>query len=369
MAAAALVAAPLAVSAPDASATSSSAGAASQALNVYNHMTVRQRVGQLFMIGVPTAAPSHSLATSLRRDDADNVYLTGTSGASAAGIARDTASLSQVLTQHGVKPFIGTDQEGGYVQRLHGPGFSRIPTQLAQGRLTSTTLQRRAHGWAGQLRRAGLTMNLAPVADTVPASIGTRNQPIGSIDREFGSHSGTVRRAVSASVTGWESNGIAATLKHFPGLGRASGNTDTAPHVTDPTRANDAYLHPFADGIAAGAQFVMTSSAFYPHIDAAHQACFSSEIITKLLRHNLHFDGIVISDSFGARSLTSVRLSQRGVRFIEAGGTMILDSAVSQLHSMATGIRNTMKSSAHFTALVKTAVLHVLTMKARDHLL
>jgi beta-N-acetylhexosaminidase len=170
-------------------------------------------------------------------------------------------------------------------------------------------------------------------------------------------------------VKGWQANGIAATLKHFPGLGRASGNTDDTSHVTDPTRINDTYLHPFADGIKAGAQFVMVSSAFYPHIDATHQACFSSKIINTLLRHNLHFDGIVITDSFGARSLDSVRLSQRGVRFIEAGGTMILDSAVSQLHSMAGGIMSTMKSSAHFAALVKAAVLRVLTMKARDHLL
>lgn len=161
VAAAALFASALVVSAPDASATSSSSAAA-EALSVYNHMTARQRVGQLFMIGVPTAAPSRSSVMSLRRDDAGNVYLTGTSSASTAGIAQDTVGLSRVLTQHGVKPFIGTDQEGGYVQRLRGAGFSRIPTQLAQGRLASPTLQRRAHGWAGQLRRAGLNMNLAP---------------------------------------------------------------------------------------------------------------------------------------------------------------------------------------------------------------
>ena len=110
-------------------------------------------------------------------------------------------------------------------------------------------------------------------------------------------------------------------------------------------------------------------AAFYPHIDVAHRACFSKTVMTTLLRHDLHFTGIVITDSFSAASLAGVRPSKRGVRYIKAGGTMVLDSGTADLHPMASGILHKMHSSEHFRALVRTAVLRVLTMKAQDHLL
>src|SRR5206468_2172420 len=112
-----------------------------------------------------------------------------------------------------------------------------------------------------------------------------------------------------------ESRHVAVTLKHFPGLGRATGNTDLAKHVTDPTTRHDRYLAPFQEGVAAGAPFVMVSLATYPHIDRGRPACFSSTVMTTMLRDTLGFDGVVISDSFHAVAVRSVAPAKAAIRF------------------------------------------------------
>ncbi len=350
-------------------ATAASASARSLATAAYARMTPRERVGQLFLLGVPSTVPSPAELRSLHRDAAGNVYLAGTTHAGVRRVHHITAILGSRLRHDGVAPFIGTDQEGGEVQRLHGPGFSAMPTALRQGGLRPPVLRRRTQVWGQQLRRAGLNLNLAPVAATVPAGVGARNQPIGRYYREFGHTVHRVRHHVYAAVRGWQSSGIAATVKHFPGLGRASGNTDTDRYVTDPTRAGRPYLLPYRAGIAAGAQFVMVSSAVYPHIAPHRRACFSYKIIHGLLRDGSKFHGIVVSDSFSAASIAGVPPRLRATRFLRSGGTMILDSSPAQLHPMAAGVLQAARADPHFAAVVKSDVLRVLTTKARDGLI
>jgi beta-N-acetylhexosaminidase len=268
-----------------------------------------------------------------------------------------------------VRPFVGADQEGGLVQHLRGPGFSRMPSAVEQGKLRPRALRRDAHRWGRQLRAAGVNLDLAPVADTVPASIGTRNKPIGRLHREYGHTPKRVSTHVAAFVNGMENAKVETAVKHFPGLGRASGNTDDRRRVTDPTRAGSRYLHPYEAGVTAGARFVMVSSAIYPNIDPRTRACFSEAIIRGLLRHQLGFRGIVVSDSLSAKSVNWLRPGQRAVRFFDAGGTMVLDTAASRLPGMVSAVRSKMRHSDRFAARIHHNVMRVLVAKARAGLI
>ncbi|MGN6474984.1 MAG: glycoside hydrolase family 3 N-terminal domain-containing protein, partial [Mycobacteriales bacterium] len=164
----------------------------------YAGMTPHERVGQLFMVGVKTTGPSAKTLARLRRLDVGNVILNGNSSAGRMAVSLTTDELDSALTRSGAAPFIATDQEGGEVQRLSGPGFSRIPSALRQGRWTVAKLRRRSAAWAGQLSAAGISLNLAPVADTVPAGHAHANQPIGRYDREYGHSPAVVGRHVAA---------------------------------------------------------------------------------------------------------------------------------------------------------------------------
>ncbi|HEX3908308.1 MAG TPA: glycoside hydrolase family 3 N-terminal domain-containing protein [Mycobacteriales bacterium] len=335
----------------------------------YARMTPAQRVGQLFMPGVTSTGPTSAEAADVVSTHSGNVFLRGDS---TAGLAAERAVVRKLVpkaTHAKVLPFVGTDQEGGEVQVLQGSGYTRMPTALAQGRLTTATLRTRAAGWGAQLLDTGVNVDLAPVADTVPASIGTANQPIGRYDREFGHTIARVAGHVTAFVQGMTKAKVATTVKHFPGLGRATGNTDIKRGVTDPTGPHSKYLTPYRDGIVAGAQFVMVSSAKYPKIDKWHRACFSKPVIGTLLRGQEKFTGIVISDSFNAVAVSDLSPAQRALRFFGAGGTILLDTLPSDIRPMTKAVLAQQASDSHFAGLIKAAVMLVLTTKARDGLI
>jgi beta-N-acetylhexosaminidase len=330
----------------------------------YDRMTPAQRVGQLFMGAMPSTGASAAQITALRSQDIGNVILVGSTTQSRASVRSGTKTLSTNVVEAGVGAFISTDQEGGEVQRLTGSGFDAMPTALKQGKLSASTLRADATVWGAELAGAGVNLNLAPVADTVPAKHASQNQPIGQFDREFGHTPSVVAPHVVAFVRGMNAGGVDTTVKHFPGLGRATGNTDTTPRVTDPTTRHSPYLVPFADGIKAGTEFVMVSSATYPNIDATHLACFSRSIITGLLRGTMKFGGVVISDDLGTVALRRFSLGTRAVDFFAAGGTMLLDTSLSQLPAMVHAVVAKAAASPSFAKVIKAAELNVLAAKA-----
>jgi beta-N-acetylhexosaminidase len=359
----------LAAAATPASPRSPATSPKALAAAAYARMTPAQRVGQLVMPGVTSTGPTAAEVRDVVSSDSGSVFLRGDS---TTGLAAERAVVRRLVpkaTHAKVLPFIGTDQEGGEVQDLQGAGYTRMPTALAQGRLATATLRSRAAGWGSQLLATGVNLDLAPVADTVPASIGTANQPIGRYDREFGHTVARVGSHVTAFVQGMTRAKVATSVKHFPGLGRATGNTDTTRGVTDPTGPHSGYLTPYRDGIAAGTQFVMVSSAKYPKIDKWHRACFSSPVIRGLLRGKEKFTGIVISDSFDAVAVSDLSPAQRALRFFGAGGTMLLDTVPSEIPPMTRAVLAQQASDPRFARVIKADVLLVLTTKARDGLI
>jgi beta-N-acetylhexosaminidase len=344
---------------------------ATLAAAAYHRMTQGERIGQLFMVGEPSTGTTASQRSTLRGQRVGNVILDNNSSSGAAVTAGRVSPIRTAATQTKVAPFISTDQEGGEVQRLTGPGFSTMPSALTQGTWSTSKLQSSAKKWGGQLVSAGVNLDLAPVGDVVPAKNASSNQPIGRYDREFGHSPKPVASHVVAFLRGMRGGGEATTVKHFPGLGRATGNTDVDGNVTDPTTRHDSYLRPFRSAISAGVPFVMVSSATYPAIDKRNKACFSKTVITRMLRGDpdLGFRGVVISDSLTTPPMNQMTPGTRAKRFLSAGGDMILVTEDSPVPAMISAIKSEAASSSSFAAIVKAAVMKILLAKANAGLI
>jgi beta-N-acetylhexosaminidase len=287
------------------------------------------------------------------------------SGGSATHTRTATAAASTAATVKGIRPLIAADQEGGQIQRLKGAGFERIPAATVQGTWSTAKLTSRATGWGKQLKQAGVNVDLAPVADVVPASQRSTNEPIGKLDREFGSSPSVVGPHAAAFVRGMAAAGVATSVKHFPGLGKVRGNTDFSSGVVDNvTVRGDADLAGFAAGIQAGSDMVMVSTATYTKIDRSNRAVFSPTIIRGMLRGDLRYSGVVITDDVGAAAeVASVPAGDRATRFVAAGGDMVITARPSLTSVMATALVRKAQQDKAFAALLQASVRRVLVLK------
>jgi beta-N-acetylhexosaminidase len=330
---------------------------------VLARMTLPQQVGQLFMVGTPAERVDRRTRSQIARFHVGNVMLTGRSHDGVRAPAQVSRAMQGQVSKRataGVRLFVATDQEGGLVRVLQGRGLSRIPTALEQGRWRPAKLRKAAERWAGELRRAGVNLNLAPVLDTVPSRRAAKqNPPIGAFDREFGYTPDVVTSHGLAFVRGMADGRVATAVKHFPGLGRVRANTDTSANVVDRvTRRHDPYLAPFRAAIAAGAPFVMMSTARYTRLDPKRPAAFSPYVVERMLRGDLGFDGVVISDDLGgAEQVARIPQAQRAVRFVAAGGDVVLTVHPDTLPAMYRAVLARAREDKDFRARERQGVL------------
>ncbi|GHF20015.1 sugar hydrolase [Pseudolysinimonas yzui] len=219
------------------------------------------------------------------------VCLYGENVVSAAQLAALVAEI------RAVKPdaLVAIDEEGGDVTRVHYLDGSPYPGAALLGRLDDVGLTAAVGAAvAGELRGIGVDLNLAPVADV---NSDPRNPVIGV--RSFGADPALAARHVAAFTTAHEHAGVATSVKHFPGHGDTAADSHLALPVVDVgldvLRARD--LPPFRAAIDAGARTVMTSHILLPQIDPSGPATFSSRILGDLLRRELGFEGVIISDA------------------------------------------------------------------------
>jgi beta-N-acetylhexosaminidase len=334
-------------------------------------MTRNQRAGQVLMIGVPAGAPGRG-RSRVTGYQVGGVFLHGRTRLSVAAVREQTEALQAAATAaHGVPLYVAADQEGGRVQTLSGKGFPRLPPARTQGGWTPAVLAARSTGSAAALRRAGVTLNLAPVADTVAAADRAVNPPIGAVAREYGSTPRNVSTDVGVVVTASQAAGVTTAVKHFPGLGRVRVNTDEAAGAVDAVAtAQDANLRPFRAAVTAGTGAVMISSARYPKLDARRIAPFSYRIVTDLLRGELGFTGVAVSDDLGAAgAVATVPVGERAVRFIGSGGDLVLTVRAGQVAEMRRALLQRAAASPAFARRLDQAAARVLTGKAKAGLL
>jgi len=327
-------------------------------------LTPREQAAQLIMTGISANGMTSSQRPIVQKQKPGGILLLG-NGGSLSHTRTSMAATNTAATVKGIRPLIAADQEGGQIQRLKGSGFDRIPAATVQGTWSSSKLTTEAEGWGDQLKDAGVNVDLAPVADVVPNSLKQQNAPIGSLDREYGNTPGEVGPPVQAFVKGMQAAGVITSVKHFPGLGRVRGNTDFSSGVVDNvTVRGDADLKPFADGLAAGADMVMIATVTYSKIDPKNRAVFSPTVIQGMVRDDLNWNGVVITDDVGAAAeVASVPAGQRATRFVAAGGDIVINATAGLTATMVNALVAKAEQDKAFAAQLTSSVRRVLTLK------
>jgi beta-N-acetylhexosaminidase len=344
------------------------------AVRVLATMSLEQRIGQLFLLGLANDQLGEAETTAIRTHHFGSVWFVEQSAAGAPAI-RAVADAVQALatpeTTASIRFFVAANQEGGIIQSLKGPGFSTIPSALDQSAIDPAALQTSAALWGRELASAGVSLNFAPVLDTVPPGTDAQNEPIGALRRGYGHDPATVSTHAIAFMRGMDAAGIATAAKHFPGLGRVTGNTDfTAAVVDDMTTTTDPYLAPFRDAIGAGIPMVMVALAKYQKIDPNELAVFSTPVMRNLLRDSLNFTGVVVSDDLGATvAVANIAPADRAINFLSAGGDFIISKTVAPANAMAAAISAKASGGGAFKTRVDDAALRVLRLKVARGLL
>lgn len=347
------------------SATAGGPEASSCVTGVRDAMSGTQQAGQLIMAAMQPG-PASGLDPYIRDQGLGSMLYLG--GWKESGtVAAASAHLQQASpTVNGTKVgmLVAADQEGGEVQQLTGSGFTQLPSGLEQAK--DADLRDSAKTWGTELKEAGVNVNLAPVADTVPTDVGRANEPIGKWGRQYGSTPEAASKGAEAFARGMQDAGVEPTVKHFPGIGRITGNTDlTAEGTSDEVATTkDPYLAPFAENIEGGTKIVMVGSARYPKIDADTPAVFSEKIIDGMLRDDLGFDEVVITDDVGvAKSVAATPVAERATEFVDAGGDIVLTAEASQVPTMVEALITKAQQDKAFEAKMTASVTRVLTLK------
>lgn len=243
----------------------------------------------------------------------------------------DQAALAQKLTSElqaagaslpaGVRLLIATDQEYGFVTRIRS-GMVQLPSAMAFGAAARPELTETAwHGAANELAAIGINVDFAPDADVIGSA---GNTVIGS--RSYGSDPAAVSEQVSAVVRGLQAAGVAASVKHFPGHGHTSVNShETLPVLPQNRQSlNAADLAPFRAGIDAGAMLVMAGHLDVRAIDPGVSATFSRKVLVDLLRGELGFTGVTVSDAMNMAPAMRWPPGEAAVRAVLAGIDLVL---------------------------------------------
>jgi beta-N-acetylhexosaminidase len=330
-------------------------------------MSLSERVGQLLMVAVSSNGIGASERAIIDRTRTGSVILLGNSRAGTETIQGIVGRVRDAShSPEDVKVMLAADQEGGLVQRLTGPGFTTIPSATRQAKQSDGQLRDNAYDWGRELKEAGIDANLAPVADVVPRAMIWMNQPIGQLRRGYGNSPKIVAAKVTSFTEGMDRAGVATAVKHFPGLGRVRGNTDFMTRVIDRTTTrHDPALAGFSAAVKANVDMVMMSSAFYPKIDDEHRAAYSSVIIEDMVREDLGFTGVVISDDLAAAAMRTIPPDERPIRFIRAGGDLLIIGDASLAITMANAIKDEASDDADFAKRVTQSAARVVAMKER----
>jgi beta-N-acetylhexosaminidase len=198
----------------------------------------------------------------------------------------------------------------------------------------------------------------------VPKGTAAGNAPIGALDREFGYDPAGNGAHGTAFIQGMAAAGVMTVAKHFPGLGRVTGNTDFTADVSDDvTTATDPALGSFRTVIGAGVPMVMVALATYTRIDPGRLAVFSPTVM-RLLRSGFGFTGVIVSDDLGdAAAVHAVPAGQRAVSFVSAGGDLVTSQSLAPAEQMAATVLARASADSAFRATVDTAARLVLTAK------
>ena len=320
--------------------------------------TLAQLVGQKLVVTMQGTTPTASLLARVRRGEVGGVIVHGFNFRTSMGLRRITRSLQAAAAAGGrPKLLISVDQEGGEVKTVRWAPPSLAPAQMGsrareQGRRTGAAL-----------RALGINVDLAPVAD-VPVSRASavyRQGRTWSFDAE--------KTAVQAGdfALGLSAGRAVATMKHFPGLGLALRNTDRAlVRIRAPSRLAPG-LVPFRRGIRQAVPVIMLSNAIYDAYDPVNAAGWSRAIASTLLRRELGFSGVSMTDSLdGAARVRGIPPNRLAIGAANAGTDLILlTGSEAATRSVFPSLLRAAQSNRIGRVTLETSYARILRLKAR----
>jgi beta-N-acetylhexosaminidase len=324
-------------------------------------MSVRELVGQMFVISVGGTEPDYYIEKMIRERNIGGVLLFAHNMESEAQTRSLTGALQElsIQTEPSIPLFVAVDHEGGKVSRA--PWVSRQPAPARVGARGDPAEAREiARQIGGELLRAGVNTDLAPVVDTgFGAAIGNRS---------YGEDPQLVALMAAAAVEGFESANVVSAAKHFPNHGPATADSHAdLPVVDHDLRTVRSYdLPPFEAAIGAGVPMVMVGHLVYPAIDPERPASLSPEAV-RMLREELGFDGVVVTDDLAMAGVSGDAPPARAaVAAVEAGADLLLISSPPQQQADAyDAVVEAVESGELPREQVQASVERVLAVKER----
>lgn len=293
------------------------------------HMSqqLQQKVGQLFMVGFDALQANQHIAGLIREQKIGGVILFRRNVHTPQQISALCRELQEINAEVSDQPLlIALDQEGGMVMRIE-QGVTAQPAAMAFQQAGSVEDCQQLSAINGdEMRQIGINMLLAPVLDVN----NNRLNPVIGV-RAFGEDAATVIDYGIAAVRGLQSAGVIATAKHFPGHGDTAIDTHygmaSVPH--DKARLDAVELAPFRAAIGVGVDAIMTAHVMFPAIeaDATLPATLSAAVLTDLLRGEMGFQGVVISDCLEMAAISQgIGVAEGAVATLQAGADIVLIS-------------------------------------------
>jgi beta-N-acetylhexosaminidase len=288
-------------------------------------LSVEQRAGQAMAIAFHGSSVTNAVEEMIRTRGLGGVVLRAENAPNATALARICADLQRIAAEAKIpRLFLAIDQEGGSVVRV-ASGMTVFTSQMGLAATPDpvAAVQRAATITAGELRANGVNWNFAPVADV-------NNEPLNPIigNRSYGSDPQRVSQLVGAAVRAYAAAGLLCCAKHFPGHGAATVDSHFALPIIDVDRArlDRVELPPFRAAIAAGVPAVMLAHLLVPALDPTPSlpASLSRRVATDLLRRELGFAGITVTDDLEMGALASIGEAAAGERAIQAGADFVL---------------------------------------------
>jgi beta-N-acetylhexosaminidase len=281
---------------------------------------LRRQIGQLLIAGFHGEQIPVEIRSLAREFSLGGVILFGRNIVEPRQVAELCHEAAQLTTD--VPAWVSVDQEGGRVARLKAP-FTLWPPMATLGRSGDVQLAERfARALAAELRAVGITLDFAPVLDV---HTNPKNPVIG--DRALAERAEDVARLGSAIIRAMQAEGLAACGKHFPG----HGDTSTDSHLElplvehPPERLREVEFVPFRAAIAAGVATIMTAHVLVPALDEQRPATLSKRVVTGLLREELHYNGVIVSDDLEMKALANdYKVPESAALALEAGCDTVL---------------------------------------------
>ena len=292
-----------------------------------NPLSTAPQIGQLFMVGFDGFEPNEHIIHMIKKHHIGGVILFRRNVKSPAQVKALCHELQTINAAVNTTPLlIAIDQEGGMVMRLEH-GVTPQPSAMAYQAAGSVEWCQKMYQINGdELHQMGINFNLAPVLDV-------NNNPLNPVIgvRSFGEDVATVSRFGSAALRGLQAGGVLSCAKHFPGHGDTSTDSHLGsalvPHLRE--RLEQIELAPFKAAIAAQVDAIMTAHVIFPAIEDAPNlpATLSKKVLTHLLRHELGFTGLIITDCMEMEAIAAtVGVTQGSLATLQAGADMVLIS-------------------------------------------